>query len=107
MTENRKFGPEMGALTPETGLPEHKQKQTGWPAIAILALLFGGVFAGGCVISGKSPDEFYREWEILVWIAAAFLGLCVLAELARVKCPGCRSRTITLVSEEEVDRWIG
>jgi hypothetical protein len=108
MTENAKFTRKIaGSVTPEGGLPMHKQKQTGWPAIAILAFLFAGVFAGGCVISGKSAEQFYREWPISIWITAAFLALCILAELSCLKCPSCRSRAITLVSAVEVDRWIG
>jgi hypothetical protein len=85
----------------------HKQKQTGWPAIGILACLFAGIFAVGLLISGESLEQFYREWVILTWIAGAFLVLCVLAELSCLKCPHCRSRAIAVVSAEEVDRWIG
>jgi hypothetical protein len=108
MTENAKFTRKIaGSVTPEAGLLMHKQKQTGWPAIAILAFVFAGVFGCGCVISGKSVEQFYREWAILVWLAAGFLALCMVAELSCLKCPSCRSRAITLVSEEEVDRWIG
>jgi hypothetical protein len=85
----------------------HKQKQTGWPVIGILALLFAGTFAGGFLVSGESLEQFYRDWVILTWIAGAFIVLCVLAELSCLKCPHCRSRAIVLLSAEEVDRWIG
>lgn len=108
MTENREFRPEIGGpLMPQVGLPEHKEEQTGWPAIAILTFVLAGVFAGGCLISGKSAEQCYQEWPISIWITAAFIVLCILAELSCVKCPRCRSRAITLVSEQEVDRRIG
>jgi hypothetical protein len=84
-----------------------KQKQTGWPAIGILALLFAGIFAVGLLISGESLEQFYREWMILTWIAGAFIWFCIMAEVSRLKCPSCRSRAIALLSAEEVDRWIG
>jgi hypothetical protein len=85
----------------------HKPKQTGWPAIGILAFLFIGIFAGGFLVSGESLEQFYWDWVILTWIAGAFIVLCVLAELSCLKCPHCRSRAILLLSAEEVDRWIG
>jgi hypothetical protein len=108
MTQNAQFPRKTAEPeTPEMGLPVHKPKQTGWPAIGILAFLFAGVFAGGCVISGESVEQFYREWVILTWIGAAVIGLCILGELSCLKCPQCRSRAIRVVSAEEVDRWIG
>ena len=96
-----------GPVTPDSDLPMHGHKQTGWRVIGVLAFLFSGVFAGGLLISGESLEQFFREREILTWIGAAFIALCILAELSRLKCPNCRSRAIALVSAEEVDRWIG
>lgn len=84
-----------------------KEKQTGWLAIGTLAFLFATIFGGGLIVSGESVEQFYREWVVLIWGAGAFIGLCVLAEFSRVKCPRCRSRAIALVGAEEVDRWIG
>jgi hypothetical protein len=108
MTQNAKFVRKIAEPeTPEMGPPIHRQRQTGWPAIGILAFLLAGVFAGGCVISGESVQQFYREWVILTWIGAAFIALCILGELSCLKCPQCRSRAIAVVSVEEVDRWIG
>jgi hypothetical protein len=108
MTQNAELARKIAEPeTPEMGLPMHRPKQTGWPAIGILALVLGGVFGAGCVISGKPAGQFYREWAILTWIGAAFMALCILGELSCLKCPHCRSRPIAFVSAEEVDRWIG
>jgi hypothetical protein len=38
----------------------HKQIETGWPAIGILAVLFGSIFAVWLGISGDSPERFTR-----------------------------------------------
>lgn len=85
----------------------HKAIETGWPAIRTLTILLISIFIGWFCVSGESPDHFYEQRKLLFWGAGALVGLCVLGELARLKCPYCRSRAIQLLSSEEVDRWIG
>lgn len=85
----------------------HKPIETGWPAIRILTILLMSIFIGWLCVSGDSPEHFYQQRKLLFWGAGGLVGLCVLCELARLKCPYCRSRAIELLSSEEVDRWIG
>jgi hypothetical protein len=84
-----------------------KPIETGWPAIAGFTAFLSGILCGWLWISGDSPEHFYEQWRVLIWGAGAIVGLCILAELARLKCPYCMSRAIVLLSWEEVDRWLG
>ncbi len=84
-----------------------KPIETGWPAIGVLTAFLSGIFCGCLLISGDSPEQFYEQWQVLFWGAGALLGLCMLAELTRLKCPYCRSRAIEFLLGEEVDRWLG
>lgn len=81
--------------------------ETGWPAIGLLTVLIAGGLGTWLVVSEEAPEQFYKQWYLLIWGAGGLLALCVLAEIARLKCPRCRSRALTLLSAEEVDRWIG
>ena len=85
----------------------HKQIDTGWPAITVLAVVLLGIFIGWLWVSGDSPEHFYERRKLLFWAAGGLVGLFVVGELARLKCPSCRSRAIKLLSTEEIDRWIG